>query len=69
MLRKNNKKIAKEDESSKVRLYKTHQGWVSSLSRYMRLLLLDKDRQVTTDEVQADPDALSKRMTTQLAPT
>ncbi|WP_375663967.1 serine-rich glycoprotein adhesin, partial [Bartonella sp. CL63NXGY] len=40
--------------------YKTHKGWMSSLSRWMQLLFLDKDRQITSTQVEVDQDALKR---------
>ena len=54
---RNNRKLDREEDKSKVRMYKTHHGWVSCLSRFFKLFSFGSKEDVRPQEV-VDPDSL-----------
>lgn len=63
MRKANNREYAKAKEASKVKLYKTHRGWMSCLSRFFSLMKFGKKEEVSTNQIKLekgfDDDALS----------
>ena len=59
----NNREYAEAKEASKVKLYKTHRGWMSCLSRFFSLMKFGKKEEVSTNQIKLekgfDDDALS----------
>lgn len=59
----NNREYAEAKEASKVKLYKTHRGWMSCLSRFFSLMKFSKKEEVSTNQIKLekgfDDDALS----------
>ncbi|WP_267202621.1 serine-rich glycoprotein adhesin [Limosilactobacillus kribbianus] len=49
-----------EEKYSKVKMYKTHQGWVSCLTRFFSILHFSKKVETKGDSY-ADPDELDGR--------
>ncbi|WP_251576273.1 serine-rich glycoprotein adhesin, partial [Limosilactobacillus agrestimuris] len=58
MVNRRNKKKMFNSDDSKVKLYKTHQGWMSSLDRFFKLLAVQDKNSVKAKNV--DPDALDE---------
>lgn len=58
MVNRRNKKKMFNSDDSKVKLYKTHQGWMSSLDRFFKLLAVQDKNSVKAKN--ADPDALDE---------
>lgn len=58
MVDRRNKKKMFDSDDSKVKLYKTHQGWMSSLDRFFKLLAVQDKNSVKAKN--ADPDALDE---------
>ncbi|MFR0646156.1 serine-rich glycoprotein adhesin, partial [Limosilactobacillus mucosae] len=63
MRKANNREYAEAKEASKVKLYKTHRGWMSCLSRFFSLMKFGKKEEVSTNQIKLekgfDDDALS----------
>lgn len=63
MRKANNREYAEAKEASKVKLYKTHRGWMSCLSRFFSLMKFSKKEEVSTNQIKLekgfDDDALS----------
>lgn len=58
MVNRRNKKKMFNSDDSKVKLYKSHQGWMSSLDRFFKLLAVQDKNSVKAKN--ADPDALDE---------
>ncbi|MBD5091124.1 MAG: serine-rich glycoprotein adhesin, partial [Lactobacillus sp.] len=60
---RNNKKIDKEENASRVRMYKTHKGWVSCLTRFFQMFAFSSKEEVRPDNLtnidELDSDKLS----------
>ena len=52
------RKFDREEDQSKVKMYKTHQGWVSCLTRFFKFFSFAKKEEVRPERF-VDPDALS----------
>ena len=59
----NNRDYAEAKEASKVKLYKTHRGWMSCLSRFFSLMKFGKKEEISANQIKLekgfDDDALS----------
>ncbi len=63
MKKANNRDYAEAKEASKVKLYKTHRGWMSCLSRFFSLMKFGKKEEISANQIKLekgfDDDALS----------
>lgn len=52
------KRLDREEDESRVKMYKTHHGWVSCLTRFFHLLSFGSKQEVNAKGI-VDPDAIS----------
>lgn len=60
MQKNKNQKFDREEDSNRVKLYKTHRGWVSCLTRFFHLLSFNGKEEVQTQQL-IDPDAIKEQ--------
>ena len=57
IMRNNNRKFDEEEDRSKVKLYKTHRGWMSCLTRFFHLVSFSSKEEVRPQQF-VDPDSI-----------